>query len=82
MTNNDPDGTSSRKVRQYSPEYVGEYMKHTLKNYVYKTIFVDDDTFNIGNKHTIEMSKVFGKTGLPGMLLSELIRVKKMHGRL
>lgn len=65
MTNNDPDGTSSRKVRQYSPEYVGEYMKHTLKNYVYKTIFVDDDTFNIGNKHTIEMSKVFGKTGLP-----------------
>ena len=40
MTNNDPDGTSSRKVRQYSPEYVGEYMKHTLKNYVYKTILL------------------------------------------
>ena len=65
MTNNDPDGNSKRKVRQYSADYVREYMKHTQNNFVYKSIFVDDDTFNIGNKHTIEMSKVFGETGLP-----------------
>ena len=65
MTNNDPDGTSSRKVRQYSPEYIRDYMDYTQSQFPYKTIFVDDDTFNIGNKHTIEMAKVFGETGLP-----------------
>ena len=31
MTNNDPDGTSSRKVRQYSPEYIRDYMNYTRK---------------------------------------------------
>ena len=65
MTNNDPDGTSARKVRQYSSEYIREYMKFTQKKFNYKSIFVDDDTFNIGNKHTIEMAKVFGETNLP-----------------
>jgi radical SAM superfamily enzyme YgiQ (UPF0313 family) len=65
MTNNDPDGLSKRKVRQYSPEYIKEYLNFTKKRFNYKTIFVDDDTFNIGNKHTIEMAKVFGEIGLP-----------------
>tara|TARA_Y100000768_G_scaffold388882_1_gene388235 strand:+ start:993 stop:2339 length:1347 start_codon:yes stop_codon:yes gene_type:complete len=65
MTNNDPSGTGKRTVRQYSPDYIKDYLTHTKKKYDYKTIFVDDDTFNIGNKHTIEMSKVFGEIGIP-----------------
>jgi hypothetical protein len=65
MTNNDLDGNGKRIVRQYSPDYIRDFLKTVLKKYDYKTIFVDDDTFNIGNKHTIEMSKVFGETGLP-----------------
>lgn len=65
MTNNDPDGTSSRRIRQYSPDYIKELLEDIKKRFNYKTIFVDDDTFNIGNKHTIEMSKVFGEIGIP-----------------
>jgi radical SAM superfamily enzyme YgiQ (UPF0313 family) len=76
MTNNDLDGTKARTVRQYSPEYIKEYLKSSLNQFQYKTIFVDDDTFNLGNKHTRQMSEVFGQTGLPW---NALVRADTIH---
>jgi len=76
MTNNDLDGTKARTVRQYLPEYIKEYLNSYLNRFEYKTIFVDDDTFNLGNKHTIQMSEVFGQTGLPW---NALVRADTIH---
>ena len=77
MTNDDPDGDKKRKVRQYSPQYIAEYLKYNTNRFPYKSIFVDDDTFNIGNKHTINMSKVFGEIGLPWNALVRADTCKK-----
>lgn len=76
MTNNDIDGTSTRVVRKYSKEYIKKQLQHNTKKFDYKTIFVDDDTFNLGNKHTIEMSKVLGEIGLPWNALVRADTVK------
>jgi radical SAM superfamily enzyme YgiQ (UPF0313 family) len=65
MTNNDVDGSKTRVVRKYSKDYIRDQLKENFKKFEYKTIFVDDDTFNLGNKHTVEMSEVFGEMGLP-----------------
>jgi hypothetical protein len=76
MTNNDVDGTSTRVVRKYSKEYIKEQLQQNTKKFDYKTIFVDDDTFNLGNNHTIEMSKVLGEIGLPWNALVRADTVK------
>jgi radical SAM superfamily enzyme YgiQ (UPF0313 family) len=66
MTNNDPDGTKARKVRFYSPEYVEAMIRDRIeKNPGIKSIYDDSDIFNMGDKHTIAMSSVFKRFGLP-----------------
>lgn len=65
MTGNDPDGTGTRSVRHYSPEYMEAFVRHIVDRYDYKCIYFDDDTFNLGNKHVLGMCEVMGKIGLP-----------------
>lgn len=65
MTSNDPDGTSTRSVRHYTGEYMEAYLGELVSKYKYRTIYFDDDTFNLGNAHTLRMCEVMGKLGVP-----------------
>jgi radical SAM superfamily enzyme YgiQ (UPF0313 family) len=65
MTGNDPDGKGKRTVRYYTPEYMENFFGYLIKRFPFKSIYFDDDTFNLGNKHTLEMCKIMGKIGLP-----------------
>ncbi len=65
MTGNDPDGTGVRTVRHYSPEYMEAFIRELLERFEYKSIYFDDDTFNLGNKHVLNMCEVMGRIGVP-----------------
>lgn len=65
MTGNDPTGSAARSVRFYSAEYIENYLQEMLKRYPYKSIYFDDDTFNLSDKHTREICAVMRKISLP-----------------
>ena len=65
MTSNDPDGTHPRKVRHYSPEYMEAFLTELVDKYHYKSIYFDDDTFNLGDKHVLGICKIMRKIGVP-----------------
>lgn len=65
MTNDDPGGTGKRKVRFYTPEYMEAYLSYLVKEFRIKSVYFDDDTFNLGNKHVAEMCAVMKKLNLP-----------------
>jgi radical SAM superfamily enzyme YgiQ (UPF0313 family) len=65
MTGNDPDGTQKRTVRHYSADYMQGFLEHLVGNYGYRTIYFDDDTFNLGDKHVERMCGVMRKIGIP-----------------
>lgn len=65
MTGNDPDGTGRRAVRNYSPEHMAEQIARAIYAHGYKSLYDDSDTFNLQERHTIDMCAVYRKTGLP-----------------
>lgn len=70
MTGNDPDGTKPRAVRCYSADYVERLIRERLAwseivGLRYRSIYLDDDTFNLTEKHTVSMCAVMRKIGLP-----------------
>jgi len=65
MTGNDPDGTKPRSVRFYPPEYVERHIIERMKLHKYESVYFDDDTFNLNEKHTLEICAVMKKIGLP-----------------
>lgn len=65
MTGNDPDGTQKRSVRQYTPEYMEAFLSEIVGRYNFKSVYFDDDTFNIGNRHVERMSEVMRRIGIP-----------------
>jgi len=65
MTGNDPTGEGKRSVRYYSAEYLEPYLRHIIAKYGFKSVYFDDDTFNLGNNHTVEMSEMMKRIGLP-----------------
>ncbi len=66
MTNNDPDGEAKRIVRYYKPEYVEGWIRARLeKNPSIKSIRLDDDTMNFGDKHTTRIAEVLKGIGIP-----------------
>jgi radical SAM superfamily enzyme YgiQ (UPF0313 family) len=65
MTGNDPDGNGKRTVRHYSEDYMLAFLTELVGKYKFKTIYFDDDTFNLGNKHTLAMCRVMERIGLP-----------------
>jgi hypothetical protein len=70
MTGNDPDGTKPRSVRCYSPEYVEALIMSRIqwgfdRGTPYRSIYLDDDTFNLTQKHTLAICGVMKKVGLP-----------------
>lgn len=70
MTGNDPDGTKPRRVRGHSAEWVDGMLLDRLAiaekaGIPYRSIYIDDDTFNLTEKHTIDISLVMRKIDLP-----------------
>jgi len=65
MTGDDPDGTKKRSVRQYTADYMEGFLAELTSRYRFKSIYFDDDTFNLGDRHVLAMCKVMVKIGLP-----------------
>jgi len=65
MTSNDPDGSKPRKVRFYSPDYVEAFLTDLVERYKYRSIYFDDDTFNLGDKHVLAICEVMARLGFP-----------------
>jgi radical SAM superfamily enzyme YgiQ (UPF0313 family) len=65
MTGNDPDGERRRTVRYYTPEYMQAYLDEIVGRYGFRSIYFDDDTFNLGNSHVVRMCEVMRRVGLP-----------------
>lgn len=82
MTGNDPDGTRTRTVRHYSPEYMEAFLKHLVERYRYKCIYFDDDTFNLGNAHVERMCGVMAKIGLPWSAMCRADSIKLENWKL
>lgn len=70
MTGNDPNGDMPRSVRFHSPEWVEAFIRDFLKRHPEtKCIYVDDDTGNLTDKHTLAISEVLGRIGLPWSMM-------------
>lgn len=65
MTGDDPDGRGVRRVRYYTPDYMERFLRYLIETYGYRSIYFDDDTFNLGDRHTREMCMVMAKIGVP-----------------
>jgi radical SAM superfamily enzyme YgiQ (UPF0313 family) len=65
MTGNDPDGSGKRTVRHYSADYMEAFLGELVEKYRYRSIYFDDDTFNLGDKHVERMCGVMRKIGVP-----------------
>lgn len=65
MTGNDPDGTNRRTVRHYTPEYMEGFLRDLVARFGFRSIYFDDDTFNLGNSHVLKMCEVMKKINLP-----------------
>lgn len=76
MTNDDPTGTEKRSVRFYTPEYMEAYLSHLVKEFRVRSVYFDDDTFNLGNKHVAGICAVMKKLGLPWAAMCRADTVK------
>jgi radical SAM superfamily enzyme YgiQ (UPF0313 family) len=65
MTGNDPDGTGKRSVRHYSAEYMEAFLTELVGKYGFRSVYFDDDTFNLGSGHVERMCAVMRRIGLP-----------------
>ena len=65
MTGNDPTGTGKRTVRHYSGDYMEAFLTELVGKYGFRSIYFDDDTFNLGDKHVEKMCAVMRKIGIP-----------------
>lgn len=78
MTGNDPDGTKPRIVRHYTPEYMEAFLDELLGRFKFRTIYFDDDTFNLGNQHVLDMCQVMQRVGIPwsAMCRADTIKIE------
>jgi hypothetical protein len=70
MTGHDPDGTRPRAVRSYSVAYLEAFLWGRLERAAragtpYQSIYLDDDTFNLTNRHVEQVAPLMKKIGLP-----------------
>ncbi|MTJ83909.1 MAG: radical SAM protein [Telmatospirillum sp.] len=65
MTGNDPDGAGKRTARFYSADYMEAYLTELVKKYNFKSIYFDDDTFNLTDAHVERICGVMRKLNLP-----------------
>lgn len=81
MTGNDPDGTRPRAVRGYSADYMAAFLTDRLERAAkagipYRSIYFDDDTFNLTDKHVLAICPVMKQIGLPWSAMCRADTVK------
>ncbi len=77
MTGNDPDGTSKRSVRFYSPEYIDGFVRHLRDTYNISCVYFDDDTFNLADRHVLGISEVMKGIDLPWSAMCRADTIKR-----
>lgn len=77
MTNNDPDGQGERKMRFYSADYLFAFLTDLKERFAFQSFYFDDDTMNMGNKHTNMVCDVMRKVGLPWSAMCRADTVSK-----
>lgn len=82
MTGNDPDGSGKRSVRHYTAEYMEAFLAELVGRYGFKSIYFDDDTFNLGDAHVEAMCGVMSKLGLPWSAMCRADTIKRDTWRL
>lgn len=65
MTGHDPDGNGKRLVRYYTPAHLEPYIREKVTRFGFRSIYFDDDTFNLGTRHTLEICAMMRRIGLP-----------------
>ena len=65
LTGNDPYGDKPRKVRYYTPEFLEPYITESIKKHGFKSVYFDDDTFNLGSAQTLRLCKMMKKINIP-----------------
>ncbi|CAD6491536.1 MAG: Radical SAM superfamily protein [Candidatus Argoarchaeum ethanivorans] len=60
------------KVAYRKPECVAEEIRFCVDKYGYKSIFFDDDTFNVGNKRVSKLCVELKEIGLPWTMMGRL----------
>jgi radical SAM superfamily enzyme YgiQ (UPF0313 family) len=65
MTGVDPDGSGKRTVRQYSYDYMENFIYDLVSRFEFKSIYFDDDTFNLGDRHVQKICSIMEKVELP-----------------
>jgi len=61
-----------RKVSLRKPKEIAAEIKLCVKKYGFKSIFFDDDTFNVGNDRISELCDELKKIGLPWTMMGRL----------
>jgi hypothetical protein len=77
MTGNDPDGTKTRRVRHYSEDYMRDYLLRSKSTFPFRSVYFDDDTFNLGDKHVLAMCRVMRDVGLPWSAMCRADTIKR-----
>ena len=60
------------KVAYRKPEHVAEEIRYCVDKYGYKSIFFDDDTFNVGNERVGKLCDELKEIGLPWTMMGRL----------
>lgn len=82
MTGNDPDGTARRTVRQYSEEYLEAFLRDLVDRFQFRSIYFDDDTMNLGNRHVAKVCRVMDRIGLPWSAMCRIDTCDREHWKL
>lgn len=87
MTGHDPDGTRARTVRSYSPEWLEAFLRERLAiaeraGAPFKSIYLDDDTFNLTNRHVEAIAPVMARIGLPWSAMCRADTLKEENWKL
>lgn len=61
-----------RKVSLRQPEMIAQEIREAIGKHSYKSIFFDDDTFNIGKERISKLSDELQKIGLPWTMMGRL----------
>lgn len=77
MTNADPDGNGKRIMRFYTPEYMEAFLAEWVSKFKFNSIYLDDDTMNMGDKHTLAMCRVMRKIGKPWSAMCRADTIKR-----
>ena len=67
-----PQVMYGRKVTLRSPDMIIQEIKESIELHEYKSIFFDDDTFNMGNSRISELCDELKKIGLPWTMMGRL----------